>query len=576
MEEENKALSRRRKKVIKFAIAFFCILLVLTFFSNTIMNYSLPQVSTQSVTEGNVSNTVRGSGEIEASDVLDLSVTGDRKVKKILVEEGDKVKAGDVIMTFEDGGDDSELKQAKDNLEQLEFDYQKSLLKLPPDYKKDLDAIQQAKDDLNKAKDALETAKDNKKKKKDAEKELDKAKQAVKDAQAKVDSLQKSADDKNASIQKAQAEAKVKEAEKTLNDLKDAFNKGKKINIDTGNTAADADNKGNAGEDTSGSDSAEQGSVPTKADIDAADKALTDARNELAVLNANNDLKAAQDTLTSAQAAETLAQAKFDEYASKTTVDDAKADVKAKENALSDLILSFSDTKKQDDLNNRSEAMDMEKAQEQIQEARDKVDKLSKAPDLTELKAPQKGTIKDISAKKGDNVTKDSPVAHLELKDSGKVVKIKINTSQAMLVKPGMKAVMENFWDEDGSAVVTSLKPSDDGSGMWVTVSIKGKYLMIGDSLDLSIGGKSQRYDTVVPNNAIHEDNNGKFVYTIQKKSTPLGNRYIVKRSSVDVELSDDSKSGVSGSLQMGDYIVTNSSKPLKDGSYVRLAETES
>ena len=53
---------RGRKDWIKnLAILFLSIMLVLTFFSNTIMNYSLPQVATQYVQQGDISPKVRGS-----------------------------------------------------------------------------------------------------------------------------------------------------------------------------------------------------------------------------------------------------------------------------------------------------------------------------------------------------------------------------------------------------------------------------------------------------------------------------------------------------------------------------------
>ena len=65
MENNNK-----RKETIKtVAIIFLAVLLVLTFFSNTIMNYSLVQVSTQMVESGTLTSRVRGSGVVTSEDV---------------------------------------------------------------------------------------------------------------------------------------------------------------------------------------------------------------------------------------------------------------------------------------------------------------------------------------------------------------------------------------------------------------------------------------------------------------------------------------------------------------------------
>ena len=62
---ENKT---KRKELIKsIAIVFLAVLLVLTFFSNTIMNWSLPQVSGQYAGYGTITTGIRGSGVVTAN-----------------------------------------------------------------------------------------------------------------------------------------------------------------------------------------------------------------------------------------------------------------------------------------------------------------------------------------------------------------------------------------------------------------------------------------------------------------------------------------------------------------------------
>ena len=51
-----------REWVKNAAIIFLAVLLVLTFFSNTIMNRSLVEVATARVTDGNIVAKVRGTG----------------------------------------------------------------------------------------------------------------------------------------------------------------------------------------------------------------------------------------------------------------------------------------------------------------------------------------------------------------------------------------------------------------------------------------------------------------------------------------------------------------------------------
>ena len=81
-----------RKWVIKAAVVFFVVLLLLTFFSNTIMNYSLPQVTTQYVQSGTIASKVRGTGVVAADNPYNVTVNSERKVKLVAVKEGDSVE----------------------------------------------------------------------------------------------------------------------------------------------------------------------------------------------------------------------------------------------------------------------------------------------------------------------------------------------------------------------------------------------------------------------------------------------------------------------------------------------------
>ena len=60
----NENTTKRREWVKNAAIIFLSVLLVLTFFSNTIMNYSLPEVATQYVQSSSITAKVRGTGTI--------------------------------------------------------------------------------------------------------------------------------------------------------------------------------------------------------------------------------------------------------------------------------------------------------------------------------------------------------------------------------------------------------------------------------------------------------------------------------------------------------------------------------
>ena len=94
-----------------------------------------------------------------------------------------------------------------------------------------------------------------------------------------------------------------------------------------------------------------------------------------------------------------------------------------------------------------------------------------------------------------------------------------------------------------------------------------------GQSLSLSIGQKSMDYELVVPNSAIREDNNGKFILIVQSKSSPLGNRYIATRVDVEVLASDDTHTAISAGIYGNEYVITTATKPVEAGKQVRLTD---
>ena len=107
--------SRRKDWIKNIAIIFLSIMLILTFFSNTIMNYSLPQVATQYVQQGDISPKVRGTGTAEVQDPYPVSVPNARTISAVNVRVGDSVKKDDVIYELADA-ESEELKAARQEL----------------------------------------------------------------------------------------------------------------------------------------------------------------------------------------------------------------------------------------------------------------------------------------------------------------------------------------------------------------------------------------------------------------------------------------------------------------------------
>lgn len=144
--EENKV--KKRGWVKNAAIIFLSILLVLTFFSQTILNRSLPEVSTASVSSDTINARIRGSGTVTAGDTYEVVLSETRKVEAVYVKVGDSVAVGDKLFLLADK-DSTELTQAQEQLATARRNYQSALIDMgSADYARENRNIQKLRETL--------------------------------------------------------------------------------------------------------------------------------------------------------------------------------------------------------------------------------------------------------------------------------------------------------------------------------------------------------------------------------------------------------------------------------------------
>ena len=198
-----------------------------------------------------------------------------------------------------------------------------------------------------------------------------------------------------------------------------------------------------------------------------------------------------------------------------------------------------------------------------------------KTGDFTsEVKAPVAGVIAAIKVSAGNKVQLNDAIADIQLVDKGYSITFNVTNEQAKRIKTGDKANIEWWWGGEINAVVESIKPDpvNPAQSKTVVLNISGE-IDVGANLSFYIGEKSMNYDSVVPNSAIREDNNGKFVLLVEAKSTPLGNRYTARRAEIQVIASDETSTAVTG-ITYGDFVITASTKPVTAGMQIRLIES--
>jgi len=147
---EVKEKSKKRELIKTIAIVFLAVLLVLTFFSGTIMNYSLPEVATQLVSSGTINAKIRGNGTLAANESYEVMLDQTREIHSVGVKVGDKVEEGDLLFVLSDV-ESAELAAAQEALDKARISYQEQMLTFSKDYATDNQKVKTTREDLEKA-----------------------------------------------------------------------------------------------------------------------------------------------------------------------------------------------------------------------------------------------------------------------------------------------------------------------------------------------------------------------------------------------------------------------------------------
>ena len=567
---------RRKREVIKtILIIFLAALLVLLFCSNTIMNKSLPQITTERTTSGKLTERLRGSGMVLSNQTYGVTVDGNKVIDTIKVKVGKEVKEGDVLMVVGTGESEA-LTAAIENLEALELEYNKALLTPDADYTSENQAIKHAREDLAEA----ITARDNfKANQGNVEAEMESYKEN-KSQLSYYTKLQEKLTAMIAAIDMDDYTAAPFEYTGEILTLSEECKNAEKLYQEklTVYTAMIS---------TSEEEDVEN-PAPTmvsQEEIAAAKKAMETAET------ARNTAAEAYDAKKSelrSSCSEQLANAETEieyytglvsEFESSmggegVTLEMLETDVKAKQRALEELITQLEKAQKDNAAQDKLENLNLTSMKKSIEKAKEKVEKLKKENETTEIISKYSGIVSAINAKVGDETIPDMEIITIDLSSEGYTVEITVDGEKTRKIKKGIEAEVLNNWNGNITAVLTNIKND-------TTANSKNRILVFsvtGDvdsntNLDLSIPLGSGNYDTIVPKSAVYTDNKGSFVLIVKSKSSPLGNRYFAERVPVEVLCSDEVSSAISGSVTYGDYVIVASSLPVKPGDQVRMKD---
>lgn len=667
--------SKKRDWVKNAAIIFLSVMLILTFFSNTIMNYSLPEVATQYVQRGTITAKVRGTGNVEATDPYKVVVKESRVISSVAVKQGDVVEKDQILYYLEDA-ESEELKKAQDELEDLELAYMKGMFggTVSPEI---ISKVASGNTDSFGTYQAKVT---------DMQNRLEAAQARVKECQEALDKLslqstisnndssvntlpyenevtQSAANLENAQTEESKAKAEfeqeksakisslnsqIAEKQKQIADLETLLNNSG----DSGNTSSDPDpdyelQKKNAekavvdalkaiqsgatadSEPYTGEtynineyDSAQITKVikgleawikekkkdydyqallatfyAAKSQLDtinAQQQEIIGSSNTSALSQRKQELKNLQKALenvnaTSYQSGESIQNAKNrlnQATQNLTDIKNANAQSNAAyqnkianaEAALKNAqavydLLKTEQTELAADINAE---LDLSKASKDIAEKKEEIARLKEKSMGAAITAPVAGTVTSLAYVAGETTKPEEAAAVIQVEGKGYTLSFAVTNEQAKKVQVGDVAELQNAWYyDDAQAIISAIKPDPESAGQkkLLVFDVTGSSIQAGQALNLSVGQRSAEYELVVPNSAIREDSNGKFILIVESKSGPISNRYIATRVDVEVLASDDNNTAISAGLYGYEYVITTSTKPVEAGKQVRLNE---
>lgn len=611
---------KNRGWVKNVAIIFLAVMLVLTFFSNTIMNASLPEAAVQYVQSGSITTQIRGTGTITAKEVYEVKTTTSRKVQSVLVTKEQEVKVGDVLLILA-AGEGTETDELKTQLETAKYSYQQKLINMSGGGSevtraqeklqeaiaaRDAIAVNITAEDIELAKVRYETAKEYYQQ---LTYELEDAGGYVEGG--KGDSLKELSDAVNAAqleydsnciryknekyyiediLASEAARQLYKDKQACAEAIADVFAASTGSLNDYFETYADstfAERKalglefyifdGKASYITN---------LPSQAlaEIAKGYNAIREARDALtkaqdaynkAVESMQPQNEALNKQVTEAKREMDALEAEYKELSDKKTAyDTAKDNVISCENALQTLL-------KTSQLDN----LELSKLANEIAELEAKLEELSGGEKDAEgnvtggqIVSEVNGVVKEINVTAGNNTDPATAVMTIEVPDRGYTVSMNVTNEQAQKVTIGDTAeISTGYWGSSGlSGKLVGIRnntSAGQSGGKQLVFDVTGSDITSGTQVSVSIGQRSQNYDTIVPNSALRSDSNGSFVLVIVAKSSPLGNRFVATRVDVTELAKDDVNTAVSGGLSAYDMVLTTATKPVEDGMLVRLPD---
>ncbi|MNI36456.1 Macrolide export protein MacA [compost metagenome] len=280
----------------------------------------------------------------------------------------------------------------------------------------------------------------------------------------------------------------------------------------------------------------------------------------------------------------------YDSTEAQWQIEEAQASLMMLQLAAEDLQSTFKETMQDDhqmDIKKAKNALESNKIDQSIQIKL--IDRLqSKLATNSKLIAPFEGLILSVNTREG--LTSNSAGADIRMtnESSGFEFELQIpaQVAEKMKIDDKLNVSLEDdpTLQLEGQIVdIQNSKSAAGGSDMEpnhvknpspqkeVHIALQDEKLKGGEQAQVNVLQSSKADMLLISHQAIHEDQDGSYVFTIEERSGPLGNAFYAIKNYVTVTEDNGKVSAISQGLFDQSQVIVESSEPLHDGSRIRI-----
>ncbi len=484
-------------------------------------------VETQPVTADNIAKVIKVTGTINARAEIDVYPKQSGEIIKLLVDVGDKVKAGQVLANIESKTYELQLKQAEADLASAKASYDKNSSLA---FVNSETSFKQAKSNLDRLLSVLKQSEiDLQLQAKQAEAMIKKSTSDLKIAQARLESAISGAREQ----ERDQAKVRVENAKRNLERLK-ALQKDDMVSQDQVESAQLQYDIYKAQLSL-----LEEGTRPEdievlKAQVEAAKTSLESAQDNMMLIDIKKaNLDAAKAQLDSAQAGFEQASAAKDASVWEKELHQAEASM-------------------------RRAMASLELAQQRLDEST--------------IKAPINGTIAQRFMDKGDMASTNRPLVSIVDLEVMKVT-AKVPERDIGSIKIGQRAFVkpDAYPGQVFNGTVTNISPIIDRASQTCDIEIEvpnpDQRLKSGMFARIDLTVSESKFAPVIPSDAIIKEGNESFVYIAE-------NGKAIKKI-IETGISDGIMTEIISGIKVGDQLIIAGQSNLKDEMPIKLVGTK-